>query len=385
MGRNNNKKRKKGNDGKNIIFIAIGVIAVAVVAVFLLMPGKKHLINEEVGEVQRVIDGNTIQLNNGLKVELLGIDKTDKSRNYLQQNLVNKRVRLTADSHEPQYYKDAGTETVRAYVNTDNLNVNGYMLLNKQYAELESNYCSDSLEAFRSYIAPSKPDPDPDYPKNPKKTYELLDGVKLSKKITGSTFLIVGVRDLGTVIGTGFFINENGLALTNYHVLNGNNLRDNFRVFLSDEEGHITGDRDRYIKREVIHDNKLDYTIFYVDLDPGETVPYLDLARERPERGTEVAVVGNPGTDSGLHLATVTFGHISNLPNEGEIQFDASITHGNSGGPVCDYYGRVVGITKSTALDDGRQSAANINFGVDILKVREVLDGLQDIQTYGGK
>lgn len=40
MARNRSKKRKKNDGGKNIIFIAVGVVAVALVAVFLLMPGK---------------------------------------------------------------------------------------------------------------------------------------------------------------------------------------------------------------------------------------------------------------------------------------------------------------------------------------------------------
>lgn len=381
MGRNNNKRGKKQDDNKNVIFIAIGVIAVAVVAVFLLMPGKKHLINDEVGEVQQVIDGNTIQLKNGLTVKLLGIGNTAKSREFLSKNLVGQRVRLTADNTDTRpYYENAGKETVRAYVNTDFAasyqNVNGYMLLNKE-ADFDASYCNDSLAKFQSYITPSIQDPGPDPGHTPG---TLLSEVELSKKMTAATFLIVG--DMG-VIGTGFFIYKNGLALTNYHVLSHGNT-DSYKVFLSDEEGHITADRDRPFHRLIVYNSQLDYAIFNVSLDNGEEVPYLDLAKERPERGTKVGVVGNPATDSGVHLATFTTGNISAL-RDGEIQFSASVTHGNSGGPVCDYYGRVVGITRRIALDDGQQNAANINFGVDIQEVRKVLDELKDVKTYGGK
>ena len=53
--------------------------------------------------------------------------------------------------------------------------------------------------------------------------------------------------------------------------------------------------------------------------------------------------------------------------------------------PVCDYYGRVVGIAKSVAVKNGQQNAANLNFGVDIQLVRKELDELKDVKTYGGK
>lgn len=382
MGRNSKKKGKGGDNSKNVIFIAIGVIAVAVVAVFLLMPGKKHRIDDEIGVVQEVVNGNTIRLQNGLTVEMLGIKNDNNAKGFLNGNLVGKRVHLKADSHNSRpYYENAARETVQAYVNIEDLatfkNVNGYMLKNNQ-ADLNSSYCNDSLDTFQKYVT----DTEQSVVSQPiSDSGVLLSDVDLSKKMSAATFLIVG--DMG-VIGTGFFIYKNGLALTNYHVLSHGDTS-NYRIFLSDEEGNITPDRDRPFHRLIVYSKKLDFAIFNVSLDNEEEVPYLCLARERPARGTKVGVVGNPATDAGVHLATFSTGTISALPSEDEIQFNAPITHGNSGGPVCDYYGHVVGITKSTALDEGQQNSANINFGVDILKVREVLDGLKDVKTYGGK
>lgn len=384
MGRNRNKN-KKNDGGKNIIYIAIGTVAVAVVAVFLLMPRSVHYINDEVGEVRQVINGNTIQMKNGLKVQLLGIEPSEKSRDFLNKNLVGQQVRLRADAtNQKPYYKNAETETVSAYVNTVNPasfgNVNGYMLRENQ-ANLEKAYCNDSLTKFISYTTKTdsiqNPHPGPD-------KYELLSEIELGKKMTSSTFLIMGeLPDGGTTIGTGFFIYKNGLALTNYHVLA---QQAKYTIYVSDENGHITIDRDRPIARLIIANSTLDYAIFFVGLDNGEEVPYLDLARERPERGTRVGVVGNPVADTQLYTATYTTGQISALREyQGEIQFDASVTNGNSGGPVCDYYGRVVGIAKSVAVKNGRQNSANLNFGVDIQEVREALDELKDVKTYGGK
>ena len=386
MARNRSKKRKKNDGGKNMIFIAVGVVAVALVAVFLLMPGKKHYINDEVGEVRSVVNGNTIELKNGLKVQLLGVESSTRSQEFLSKNLVGQQVRLLADgSNQKPYYTNAEKETVSAYVHTVGAstfsNVNGYMIHEKQAGFLNA-YCNDSAKIFAEYAKGGSPTPTPS-PTPGSNPYSLLSEIELGKKMTEATFLIVGNTSEGQSIGTGFFINKNGLALTNYHVLAH---RANYTIFVSDEEGHITQDRDRSIARLITANKSLDYAIFMVSLDNGEEVPYLDLAKERPERGTRVGVVGNPATDSGVFLATFTTGQISALrENSGEIQFNASITNGNSGGPVCDYYGRVVGIAKSVAVKNGQQNAANLNFGVDIQLVRKELDELKDVKTYGGK
>ena len=386
MARNRSKKRKKNDGGKNIIFIAVGVVAVALVAVFLLMPGKKHYINDEVGEVRSVVNGNTIELKNGLKVQLLGVESSTKSKDFLSKNLVGQQVRLLADgSNQKPYYTNAEKETVSAYVHTVGAstfsNVNGYMIHEKQAGFLNA-YCNDSAKIFAEYAKGGSSSPVSGVTSG-SNSYSLLSEIELGKKMTEATFLIVGNTSEGQSIGTGFFINKNGLALTNYHVLAH---RANYTIFVSDEEGHITQDRDRSIARLITANKSLDYAIFMVSLDNGEEVPYLDLAKERPERGTRVGVVGNPATDSGVFLATFTTGQISALrENSGEIQFNASITNGNSGGPVCDYYGRVVGIAKSVAVKDGQQNAANLNFGVDIQLVRKELDELKDVKTYGGK
>lgn len=386
MARNINNRKKRDDGGKNLLYTAIGVVAIAIVGAFLLWPSKKHYINEEQGIVRRVINGNTIELTNGLKVTLLGVESSTRSQDFLQNNLVNQEVRLIVDSSNPKkYYEDASSEFVSAYVRTTQpaifSNVNGYMIREGICGFLNS-YCNDSVNVFTEY-AKHNVKPNGEVSGLIGSTGQLLSEEELGKKMSAATFLITGETEEGMIIGTGFFINKNGLALTNYHVLA---QRANYRIFISDEEGHITQDRDRPIARLITADRSDDYAIFWVQLDNGEEVPYLDLAKERPKRGTRVGVVGNPATDSGVFLATFTTGQISALREEsGLIQFDASVTNGNSGGPVCDYYGRVVGIAKSVALKNGQQNAADLNFGVDIQLVREVLDELKDVKTYGGK
>ena len=377
------RRRRDDGNKKPLIIAAIVVILAGIVwySYKTMFPNKHHLPYD--GVVQSVDQNGTLILKNGLKVQLLGITANNRTIEFLSANVIGKNVHLIADSHDTKpYFTHASTDLVRSYVtvteNVEYKKLNGY-LLRKQLAILNEGYCQDSIAAYRSYvnykdkdtlvIDPGHPVPDVPFTKQ-----------TLFKYMAPSTFLIQTESEQGSSIGTGFFINENGLALTNYHVLAGAN---SGKVFLCDENGNITADRDRDILRIVQYSSKYDWCIFVVSLDPGEKSPYLKLARQRPERGVDVGVVGNP---RGL-LATYTTGQVTNIHEEaGKIQIDASMTQGNSGGPICNFNGEVVGIAQSVAGNsDGSNATGNLNFGTDIMIVRNALDQLKDVKTYGGK
>lgn len=390
--RNNNRvasgshRRGRTNDSKKNIIIVAAIAVVVLICFFTYkscMPEQHKLPFD--GVVQSVNSDGTLKLTNGLTVEILGISLNGQTVQWLRENLVGKSVVLTADSHDSKpYYVDASKDKVRAYVTVTNANVSytkvdGYLLANN-LAILNNGYCQDSLEVFIKYansIVSSK-DLDGSTASVSGKT---LTKQELFKLMAPATFLVQTVKEDGSnAIGTGFFINENGLALTNYHVLAS---AERGNVFLCDENGNITPDRDRNISRVVQYSSKYDWCIFVVALDPGEKSPYLNLARTRPEIGVDVGVVGNP---QGL-LATYTTGSVTNLHEQaGKIQVDASMTQGNSGGPICNFQGEVVAIAQSVLGNaDGSNATGNINFGTDIMIVRDVLDQLKDVKTYGGK
>lgn len=377
-------RRRRDDGNKKPLIIAAIVVILAGIAWYsykTMFPNKHHLPYD--GVVQSVDENGTLILKNGLKVQLLGITANDSTIEFLNANVIGKNVHLIADSHDTKpYFTHASTDLVRSYVtvteNVEYKKLNGY-LLRKQLAILNEGYCQDSIAAYRSYVNYKDKDtlvidsghPAPNGP---------FTKQTLFKYMALSTFLIQTESERGTSIGTGFFINENGLALTNYHVLAGAN---SGKVFLCDENGNITADRDRDILRIVQYSSKYDWCIFVVSLDPGEKSPYLKLARQRPERGVDVGVVGNP---RGL-LATYTTGQVTNIHEEaGKIQIDASMTQGNSGGPICNFNGEVVGIAQSVAGNsDGSNATGNLNFGTDIMIIRNALDQLKDVKTYGGK
>ena len=133
--------------------------------------------------------------------------------------------------------------------------------------------------------------------------------------------------------GTGFFLTETGVVATNAHVARG--LRSMAAI---DSKG-------RHWQAEVVYvDNKLDLALLKVD---GGPFPFLTLSETSAVRkGETVVAIGNPG---GGMPNTVTRGIVSAIgPLKEEpgtwIQTDAAINHGNSGGPLLNARGEVIGV-----------------------------------------
>lgn len=137
-------------------------------------------------------------------------------------------------------------------------------------------------------------------------------------------------------IGSGFLITHNGFIITNEHVVKDAN------------------------SINVILNNQLEYSATLIGSDPttdialikieAKNLPFLTFAdSDALELGEWVTAIGNP---FGLQ-STVTFGIISNLrENISEepdtLQVNLSIYPGNSGGPLLNLYGKVIGINRST-------------------------------------
>lgn len=134
-------------------------------------------------------------------------------------------------------------------------------------------------------------------------------------------------------IGTGFIIHSDGYLVTNYHVIEGS--EDSVEV--------INYDRNSYQAEYIGGDEVRDLALLKI---PGN-YPYLELADSSDlQVGKKVIAIGNP---LGLSF-TVTEGIISALNRVGPsglaeyVQTDVSLNPGNSGGPLIDTQGKVVGI-----------------------------------------
>ena len=145
-------------------------------------------------------------------------------------------------------------------------------------------------------------------------------------------------------LGSGFIIDATGFVITNNHVIDGAN---DITVILTD------GTK---LKAEVVgKDSKIDVAVLKVKPDhPLPSVPFGDSDKMRV--GDAVMAVGNPFGLGGTVTAGIVSArnrNIDNGPYDNYIQTDASINKGNSGGPLFDMKGEVIGINTAILSPSG--------------------------------
>ena len=175
-------------------------------------------------------------------------------------------------------------------------------------------------------------------------------------------------------LGSGFVINSDGQILTNNHVISGSS---KVEVTLPDQS--------RYTARILVRDRADDLAL--IQIDPKRKLPYLKLGEsDSVQVGQKVLAIGNPFGFAG----TLTVGVVSSLGRdiqsennklEGMIQTDAAINEGNSGGPLLDSQGNVIGI--NTAIYGPNGGNVGIGFAMPINRAKSMLDGFRSGKNFG--
>ena len=168
-----------------------------------------------------------------------------------------------------------------------------------------------------------------------------------------------------TALGSGFIVDPNGYIVTNYHVIQG---ADAITVILQD---------DTNLEAEIVGvDEKTDVAVLRVQPDtPLPAVPWGSSDSMRV--GDWVLAIGNPFGLGGTVTAGIisAFGReITNQPYDDFIQTDASINRGNSGGPMFNLDGEVIGI--NTAIFSPTGGSVGIGFAIPSDLARQVVDQL---------
>jgi S1-C subfamily serine protease len=189
-----------------------------------------------------------------------------------------------------------------------------------------------------------------------------------------------GQPEQGKGVGTGFIVRANGVVVTNCHVVQG---ASRITVFTSEDEPT------RYGARVIGGDCEQDLAVLKVD---AEGLPAVSLGSSEGLRlgqrvvaiGYALALEGGPSVTAGIvssldrtievpdpqcsvcpsgpnGIPTRTYGNV--------VQTDAAINHGNSGGPLVDMAGRVVGINSA-----GSESAENIGFAIAIDSAKATIE-----------
>ncbi len=165
----------------------------------------------------------------------------------------------------------------------------------------------------------------------------------------------IGIPD--SVIGSGFFIDKKGYLLTNYHVIE-SEVDPEFEGF-SRLYVRLWDDQNTKIPAKVVGWDKIfDIALLKVELEPEMVFSFSQGKEYLP--GTPIIAIGSPG---GLEN-TITSGIISASGRKflqmcGVIQVDVPINHGNSGGPLIDNDGELVGVVFA-----GIEQFEGINFAI---------------------
>jgi putative serine protease PepD len=176
----------------------------------------------------------------------------------------------------------------------------------------------------------------------------VKDGVVEIQTSTGAEANPFGNQSPGGATGSGFIIDKEGHIVTNQHVVDG---AESVTVRFSDGTESSA--------KVVGTDPSTDIAVLDVDRPSSELTPLSFAPEGSLEVGEPVIAIGSP---FGLE-GTLTAGVISALgreiqsPNgftiENAVQTDAALNHGNSGGPVLDSGGRVVGVAAQIASESG--------------------------------
>jgi S1-C subfamily serine protease len=171
-------------------------------------------------------------------------------------------------------------------------------------------------------------------------------------------------------MGSGFVVNEDGQILTNNHVISG-----------SSQIEVMTPDQTRYKAKILLRLPNNDLAL--IKIEPKKKLRALRLGdSDGLQVGQKVMAIGNP---FGFLQGTLTVGVVSSLgrtiqnengpPLEGMIQTDAAINSGNSGGPLLDSQGNVVGIDTAIYGPNGSGGGnVGIGFALPINRAKAMLD-----------
>lgn len=182
---------------------------------------------------------------------------------------------------------------------------------------------------------------------------EELDGSTIFSKYNSAVFMIFTSDGTNRYQGSGFFINKNGLAVSNYHVFQG--------TYVGAEVIKLEGSDVAYnVEKVIAHDKDNDFILFTVNCHDSN---YIPISENKPKVGEKVYAIGSP---RGLEN-TFSSGEVSQWRDENLMQISVLIDHGSSGGALINRFGQVVGITSGSFVD-GSQANLNYAWSIDVVK-----------------
>ena len=167
--------------------------------------------------------------------------------------------------------------------------------------------------------------------------------------------------------GSGFIVDPDGVVVTNHHVVKG-----------AGEITVITREGKEYAADLLGYDQKTDLAVLQVDVD--EELPYVAFGDSDSARvGDWVLAIGNPfglGGSASSGIISARGRDINAGPLDDFLQIDAPINRGNSGGPLFNANGDVIGV--NTAIFSPNGGNVGIGFAIPSSMASSIVDQLKD-------
>ncbi len=192
---------------------------------------------------------------------------------------------------------------------------------------------------------------------------------ELVKRKSPAVVLISNETSRGGSLGSGFLIDTAGHIVTNAHVMDGATKTTVTFQDGTEKRGTVLG-----------VDTSTDVAVLKIDQVPAGVTPVPLGNSSSLTVGQDVVAIGNPYGYSGTATTGIvsalkrTITSPSDFPIQNAIQTDAAINQGNSGGPLFDRAGRVIGINSQIASETGGN--VGIGFAVPIDTVRPIVNSI---------
>ena len=209
----------------------------------------------------------------------------------------------------------------------------------------------------------------------PQDVYEKYVNAVVAISNEGTTTNVFGQVSETASSGSGFIISEDGYIVTNNHVV-----ADAQKLTVTMTNG------EEYDATVIGADSENDVALIKIDATGLPTVSIGDS--DSIEVGGQVCAIGNP---LGELTNTLTVGYVSALDREinengtpiNMFQTDCAINAGNSGGPIFDMHGNVIGITTAKYSSNGYSNAASIEGIGFCIPSNDAMDIVSDLLKYG--
>jgi S1-C subfamily serine protease len=175
-----------------------------------------------------------------------------------------------------------------------------------------------------------------------------------------------GTTQTERALGSGFVMDKAGYVVTNYHVVQGANT---IQVSFSNNE--------RYKAKVIGVDPSTDIAVLEVGVKARALTP-LSLGNSDSVRvGDQVIAIGNPfGLDRSVSAVQRRIEAPNELSIAHVIQTDAALNHGNSGGPLLNAQGEVIGVNAQIETGGSGQGNVGIGFAIPVNTVKSVVADL---------